>query len=371
MPIKNPIPTIPTGWLGKRAIAFVVAASVGISITALPRAEAQTSPESLADASGSQVRAVELPSASNDGQQTWLVEQNRQRVPEIRGASERLPYHIEKRLEYAFDLAQRGATYTATDEFKAVLRLCAQELDARENGTRCREALSAGWLAIQEADEFTYSQQSLRDSLDVRRLAVGHATPGVKDAPAPVGAAEAIQRYYTYAEQQLAGACKGLPRSSVAFYGLGRVYSTPGREVLNPRGKAALLHRTALDVAPQNSLAANELGVLLAQHGQLDIAQALFHHALETGETSQTWRNLAVVYERKGDMPSSRTALASAERIDAQSHAALAAREAQRQRQAEQSASDDDDKSKSPGFIAQFQSLRLPLLRSRGNTPPK
>ena len=327
-------------------------------------AVAQVAPESLAESSAASVRAVEV-SSGTEGQQTWLVEQTRQRVPEIAGVSDRLPYHIEKRLEYAFDLAQRGATYTASDEFLAVLRLCAQEVDSRESATRCREALNAGWLAIKEADEFSYSQQSLRDSLDVRRLAVGHATPGVKDATQPIGATEAIQSYYSYAEQQLTEACKGLPRSSVAFYGLGRVYATPGRETVNPRGKAALLHRVALDIAPQNSLAANELGVLLAQHGQLDVAQALFQHALETDQTSQTWRNLAVVYERKGDMPASRTALASAERLEAASHAEVAAREAQRHQQSKE-ASDSRTGAKPAGFMAQLQSLRLPSLRSRG-----
>lgn len=351
--------------LRRRDVGLLAAALVVGSLAAAPNAACQPT----ADSSATAVRAVELPSA-NDGQQTWLLEQTRQRVPEIPGLAERLPYHIEKRLEYAFDLAQRGATYTAADEFKAALRLCAQELDARENGTRCREALNAGWVAINEADEFTYSQQSIRDSLDVRRLAVGHTTPGVKEATQPVGATEAIQRYYSYAEQQLTEACKGLPRSSVAYYGLGRVYGTPGREVLNPRGKAALLHRTALDIAPKNSLAANELGVLLAQHGQLDVAQALFEHALGAGETSETWRNLAVVYERQGDMRASRTALASAERIEAASHAEVAARDASRQEQSDQM-SEDEGESKPSGFLAQFQSLRLPSLRSRGTPQTK
>jgi hypothetical protein len=62
----------------------------------------------------------------------------------------------------------------------------------------------------------------------------------------------------------------------------------PGAET-----EAALFQRVALAITPQNLLAANELGVLLAQHGQLQDAERIFQQCVATDATPQTWRNLA------------------------------------------------------------------------------
>jgi Flp pilus assembly protein TadD len=70
-----------------------------------------------------------------------------------------------------------------------------------------------------------------------------------------------------------------------------------------------MLHRVALRIAPQNVLAGNELGVLLAQHGHLDEAESLFKQCVATDATPEAWQNLAVVYARKGDTTASRAAL--------------------------------------------------------------
>ena len=63
------------------------------------------------------------------------------RIPKIAGLDRQLPPHIEQRLSRAFDLAQRGATYSANIEFREVLSLCALELDSREGTTSHREAM--------------------------------------------------------------------------------------------------------------------------------------------------------------------------------------------------------------------------------------
>ena len=168
------------------------------------------------------------------------------RIPKIAGLDPQLPPHIERRLSYAFDLAQRGAPYTADSEFRAVLGLCALEMDAREGGTARREALREGLVALQEADQFGGDQVDWRDAADVRTIASGHATPVLANAQQPVDSIQAVQAYYLFAEQRLNTACQGLPGASLAFYGLGRTIVLPGTRIAHASGKAALFQRVAL-----------------------------------------------------------------------------------------------------------------------------
>jgi Tfp pilus assembly protein PilF len=136
-------------------------------------------------------------------------------------------------------------------------------------------------------------------------------------APIPrTDAIQAVQAYYAFAEQRFTDSCRGMPGASLAFYGLARTCVSPGTQVTHAAGKAAMLQRVALAIAPQNVLAANELGVLLAEHGQLDEAERLFRRCLETSPTPETWRNLAVVHARKGDGVASQAALTAAEALD-------------------------------------------------------
>ena len=197
------------------------------------------------------VQVLPTQTASLEGQTSWIIQPASTRIPKIAGLNGQLPPHIEQRLSYAFDLAQRGATYTADAEFRAVLGLCALEIDARDGGTNHREAMRQGLIALDEADQFCGDQMNWRDSADVRRVAAGHTTRILSQAPSPVDSIQAVQAYYAFAEQRLAYACDGLPEASMAYYGLARTIGVPGLRIENASGKAALLHRVALLVAPR------------------------------------------------------------------------------------------------------------------------
>ncbi len=258
------------------------------------------------------VRVVGSQTTSANGETSWILEPEIQRIPKIAGSVGSLPPHIERRLSYAFDLAQRGAVYSAVSEFQAVLGLCALEQDAQDGSTSHREALRQGLIALDEADQFGGEQVDWRDSADVRRIALGHTTPVLNQPGQPVvDSIQAVQAYYAYAEQRLVYACHGLPGASLALYGLGRTVTAPGMPVAHSAGKAALYHRAALTIAPQNALSANELGVLLAQHGELDGAERLFRYCAEVQPSPEAFVNLSVVYARKGDQDASRAALAA------------------------------------------------------------
>jgi tetratricopeptide (TPR) repeat protein len=259
-----------------------------------------------------------LPTHRGDDQASWIIEPNIARIPSIAGLDPQLPPHVHRRLSYAFDLAQRGATYSANTEFRAVLSLCALELDAREGGTSRREALHEAWRALDEADEFNGERIDLWDVSEVRNVAAGHETPVLKTSASHASdAIQVVQAYYAFAEQRFTDAGRGMPGASLAFYGLGRTFVVPGTQVTQAAGKAALLQRVALAIAPQNVLAANELGVLFAEHGQLDQAERLFRHCLAANPTPETWRNLAVVLARKGDRAASQSAVAAADELAA------------------------------------------------------
>jgi hypothetical protein len=60
-------------------------------------------------------------------------------------------------------------------------------------------------------------------------------------------------------------------------------------------------HQAAMLVDPQNHLAANELGVLLARYEQWQEAKRVFLHSVAANPLPQTWHNLAVVHERLGE----------------------------------------------------------------------
>ena len=258
-----------------------------------------------------------------DGQTSWIIEPDVPRIPKITGMELQLPPHIEQRLGRAFDLAQRGATYSANSEFREVLALCALELDARNRMTDHRHALRQGLIALDEADEISGHRIDWTDAADVRLATAGHSTPVLHGGvPAGVDAIQVAQLYYSFAEERFAYACEGIPAASLAYYGLARTFVQPGTRYMHAAGKAATLQRVALRIAPQNVLAGNELGVLLAQHGHLDEAESLFKQCVAIEATPEAWQNLAVVYARQGDADASQAARTAGSELAASKKAA-------------------------------------------------
>jgi tetratricopeptide (TPR) repeat protein len=347
-------------------LALVVLSCASTSAT---RSAGQSASRTEFDpATQSHVQVVGQPTTSADGQTSWILEQDVRRTPKIAGMNAALPPHIERRMNYAFDLAQRGATYSAATEFQAVLGLCALELDSRSGGSTHREALRQGLIALDEADQFGGEQVDWRDSADVRRIADGHTTPVLNQAgQAQIDSIQAVQAYYSFAEQRLAYACQGLPGASMAFYGLGRTITVPGMRVAHATGKAALYHRIALTIAPQNVLAANELGVLLAQHGELEGAEKLLQYCVAVEPSPQSYRNLSIVYAQKGDQRSSQAAQAAGEVIatrkrnqaEANAAATLAAQSSTGVSEAEADAEKPQALEKFQEFLTKFQASSL------------
>ncbi|MEX2186696.1 MAG: hypothetical protein WD875_07880 [Pirellulales bacterium] len=215
------------------------------------------------------------------------------------------------------ELAHRGALYSAQSEFATALRVIAQALDAQENGSRHAASLDAGLAALDESDDFLASARSSTSTVDVAAAVAKHRTPVLKDAPpqdlTPI---TALQRYYTYAQEQLAAAAEHEPAASNALYGMGKVQTTlqaTRTGTLADGPKAIALHQAALLVDDRNFMAANELGVLMARCGRYDVARAALAHSASISPQPAVWRNLAAVHDRLGETALAANARAAAE----------------------------------------------------------
>lgn len=218
-------------------------------------------------------------------------------------------------IDYALNLAERGAVQSAQTEFIVALDLVADALDAdTKNTARAHaRAAQAGLTAIKETTDFVPADTRHNVVINLAQLASTHHTPVLKNVNVTnMTRAEALQRYHCFATQQLAFAGGKSAIASTALYGLGRAESvtTAGASNRNPLGapNAMALYQAALMVDPQNYMASNELGVLMARFGDLRGAADQFEHSLSIKPQEEAWHNLAVVYGRMGQTEKARQA---------------------------------------------------------------
>lgn len=231
------------------------------------------------------------------------------RVPrqELQAPSPVVTRQVQAIVQQANRLASRGAYFAARAEMIKAMRVATQASDARQGVKTHSEALSRGMRALEEAEDFAPRGSRLEAEIDLRQVTTAHRTPVLKDEELDeLTLLEALQRYFTYAQQQLAEACSEVPATAEALYGLGRVYtvldeaSSTSQELNVP--KAMALHQAALLVNPRSYQAANELGVLLARFGQLEDARRVLLHSISLQPEPEAWHNLAVVHERLGEI---------------------------------------------------------------------
>ncbi len=208
-------------------------------------------------------------------------------------------------IDRGFLLAEKGAYYSAQTEFKQALRTVTQALDTHFGGSHYSEALAAGWLALDEADDFA-AQSQRGPVVDVGLIVESHQTPLLKDySMHDVSPVLAMQHYFVFAQEQLVEACGRAPVASRALHGLGKIHMVLGEK----SGSAERLHgpkamafqQAALSTDPANFLAANELGVLLARFGKLPEARSVLRHSVAIQPLPETWQNLTVVHQRLGE----------------------------------------------------------------------
>jgi tetratricopeptide (TPR) repeat protein len=206
--------------------------------------------------------------------------------------------------ERATQMALKGMLFAAKDELTQALQLVAQARDAHERTTIHFTALSAGLMALKEADDFCPEPGGDPAGGLVVEIASGHRTNilrGVGDISPVV----AQQHYYAFAQQQLTLAVAGEPAASQALYTLGKIQlalAGPASQKQSLHGpRAMVFHQAALAVDHRNYRAANELGVLLARYGQLPEARRALLHSVTIQPHVEGWHNLATVHRRLGE----------------------------------------------------------------------
>lgn len=201
-------------------------------------------------------------------------------------------------------LAERGAIYSARAKFIEALRAVARALDVEQQTALYTKALTAGMTALKESSDFT-PRSGATQEIDVRHAIISHRTPVLKHNEGGLPSATlAVQRYYTYAQEQLAAAAGQDPAGSFALYCLGRISLAPEQTALNAQEKASqavVFHQSALLVDPANFVAANEAAVLLADAGRLEQARTLLLQSLSVAPQAAVWQNLAIVHTRLGE----------------------------------------------------------------------
>lgn len=213
-----------------------------------------------------------------------------------------LSRRLEPEVQAGFELGKSGAVYAARAKFVEVLRKVALAKDAAEGSSRCATALAEGLRKLDEADDFIPKGDALEAELDVAAIANSHGVRLVSEAGS-TAPSEAIAQYSQHSAACLAEAVAGEPAGSMALYGLGKSYArleAQGGDATAGR-KSLVMYRAAVDAHAQNFLAANELGVRLAQGGRYEQAsQVLRTAAAQPGAIATVHANLAAIEEKLG-----------------------------------------------------------------------
>jgi len=202
---------------------------------------------------------------------------------------------------YALDLARRGAFFSAEEEYFKSLWIVARKLDERYATAAHSASLNAARCAFAETKDFLSLLPDKWDH-DVRRLVLAHETPILRGSPNPIPALSAMRAYYAYARDQLILAGGGEATASTSLSGMAKIQLTlrTGPQKSTTPAKAIALFEAAIAVNPNNALAANELGVLLAKYGRFEAARNTFEQSIRSQQHVNTWKNLAKTYDILG-----------------------------------------------------------------------
>jgi tetratricopeptide (TPR) repeat protein len=224
-----------------------------------------------------------------------------------------------------FSLGDRAAIYAARTEFIQALRTIAQALDAQAGLTpkdpqSCSQAIVRGLHALSEVDDFAPTGSRLDGDLDLTAIIAAHRTSACKQHP-PASQLAALQAYFDYARDELQRAAAGNPVASQALVGLGKSYTATSEKNPSPlaSAKAIVFHQAALAADPANHLAGNELGVLLARHGQWEPAKQALLQSLRVQRDPAAWQNLAAIHKQLGENDLAQLALQEQQMMKAKS----------------------------------------------------
>jgi tetratricopeptide (TPR) repeat protein len=223
------------------------------------------------------------------------------------------------RTRHGYELAERNAYFAARSEFLGALRLVAEGLDTEQKTKRHGRALAAAIVALKESEVFLPDGSRLEANLDLPAIIATHETPVLKGNAEGVTPLSALRCYLTFAQEQLAAAVGNEVAGSMALHALGKLHSAlaqkKGSPIVAPESKAVVFFQAALLSYPENPLALNDLGVLLARCGRYNEARPILEHSLARFPQSTGWRNLSTVYTQLGQTALAQQAAKQADQL--------------------------------------------------------
>ena len=225
----------------------------------------------------------------------------------------------EVRHRQAVALLSRGAWFSARAELNESLRLVAAAAETTD-GSSPSAALAEAMLILTEAEDFVPRSSRLDPQPEVARIVAGHRSQVIGAGEAIATPAEAREAYLDAACRRLSVALGSQPIGSAVAHQLGKIYAalatTSAKDVVDPRGKARVFYRAALEADPRNVFAANDLAVLLGEEGRWEEARGLLQVALQMSPQPAVWNNLAAVHDRLGETDWARQARLEARSLE-------------------------------------------------------
>ena len=284
--------------------------------TWMPRPESSATLRSLASGEGrttahlQQVRhprsdqsvsSISLPTGYGSRIARDFAEEHRRRNPKPTTRVPQALHHIR----YGFDLARRGATNTAKEEFTEAMWAVARAKDAAETTGRHCEALSRALQTMREADEFTVAARAADATARVAKIARYHRSPAARDViRRELGAIEAMQVYFANARSDFVTAVGGDAAGSLALFGLARSYLHQNTQRTSDQSLSGARSMTLLLAAHQmdgnDHRVSNELGVLYAKYGDTPNAEKMLKRSLVSQESPEAWQNISKVWQSAG-----------------------------------------------------------------------
>jgi tetratricopeptide (TPR) repeat protein len=212
----------------------------------------------------------------------------------------------EQEIKRAVSLADKGAVFSARKQLETVLQTIAHGLDVHYGIQAHSDCLAYGLLALHEASDFLPVSGNARSRTSVSTIAAKHQSQILtKSEREELEPADAMRRYYAYANEHLKAATGGSPVASQALHGLGKLEMSQANQDLAAQRahnlNALALFQVAVQAYESNYLAANELGVLLAREGRLEDARSALQKSVAVQPMAEAWHNLTVVHERLGE----------------------------------------------------------------------
>ena len=216
---------------------------------------------------------------------------------ELNDVRRRADLHARK----AVELANRGALFSARDEFYATLQVIADAFDQIYGGSEHAERLAAAIQAMNEAEDFSTNIQQ-RAGTSAVSIARTHRTPILKESAESVSCMQAQRSYHRYAREQFIEAAGNEPTASLALYGLAKLQPMLDTGERAPavayNAKSAAYYQASLAVDEDNFLSGNELAVQYAHLGKWQDAYTLLNKSAPLADQPAIWRNLAAASMR-------------------------------------------------------------------------